>query len=1068
MESTERSWLEKPAISWTFSHNNASSIYWNEGLLQSMERLSGRTWSAPQKDQHRCISYDSLLVMAVLLVRRLGLLFPEINDKKKNTLGVTVVVAIPEGPLLALAVLVVHLLNTSHQAILIPLEPNEGQERLGHMLKDSRPLFVLCLKGSDCDNIARVLQSIEEEEEETTATTADSTTNRITAPSQLLDFEDLIQKCLDEDSNQPEQSAGLRNKLAKHASGSFFDTAETLLLLPSSLDEASPNRVSHIVYTSGTTGVPKGCVSSFRSLRSYLTAKNEAHGIDGTSTVLLASALSFDPCLSDVLATLQAKATLAMATRHDLLHNLPSVLMASSSSSLRVAAPISHMLCTPTLWGTVHSAGRKPEDFPNLRVVALGGEPIPQRIVSTWAHRRPPPTPVDEAQTRESSALRLFATYGVTEACVYQTMGEVFSQDSRPTEGQKVGKAFSGMQYRICKEGITTTEMVVVNNGDAGEIVLLGAQLDECSGYLNKKELTQKRFKLIKVDDGEPRYTYWTGDRGRIDPQSGELVMLGRIDGEDGMVKVNGVRVELGEVESALIDPGNSRDEPPVVVDSVAIVQSMEADASSKQIHAYLVLGERCKEELQVRFGDGIKGIMCGQGPLYALLRARCQSRLRKGVMPAAFVLIPRIPLSPTGKCDRRQLPQLSQCSSSLLSVGGNGAMPLSQYGLAGAALADTIVECLNLQSCQESLLTTETYFAAMGGDSLAATRVVRALYSIHHGVYNSRLLGGSFGGLDGPFAVIHLLRATTLSEYVDFLDGHGVCSKKNVPTSQEGAPHKASMTSSTPSEEYRSYEALVEATTLGQSTVAIGLLNAGVDPNLDAHGGRLGKVSGRIARRKQFKSNPLHLACGKGMASLVRKLLDKGCKFNAPDASGIFPLHLATCGTTTTTNNNNSVADDKDDDESRSREDAERLECVKLLLDAGAPLAMRDGNRQTVLHGAARSGHAETLRYLARTWRDMLEPNKSSTEVGPTKGYGKLDWMDSWFRTPVHWAVLNGKVRALQVLMEEGFDPDPRKPKKPGRRTSVAIESPMEICTRVYKESDEIGTQIRKLLLSA
>ena len=103
----------------------------------------------------------------------------------------------------------------------------------------------------------------------------------------------------------------------------------------------------------------------------------------------------------------------------------------------------------------------------------------------------------------------------------------------------------------------------------------------------------------------------------------------------------------------------------------------------------------------------------------------------------------------------------------------------------------------------------------------------------------------------------------------------------------------------------------------------------------------------------------------------------------------------------------------------------------------------MRNGAKQTVLHCAARSGNVDLLRYLLTAWAE-----ESSIRAVPQWG-GKFDVRDRWFRTPVHWAVLNGKVEALRVLLEEGrCSADPPKPRIGVRNclTNGAIESPMEI----------------------
>jgi len=85
--------------------------------------------------------------------------------------------------------------------------------------------------------------------------------------------------------------------------------------------------------------------------------------------------------------------------------------------------------------------------------------------------------------------------------------------------------------------------------------------------------------------------------------------------------------------------------------------------------------------------------------------------------------------------------------------------------------------------------------------------------------------------------------------------------------------------------------------------------------------------------------------------------------------------------------------------------------------------------------------------------------------------GGGRFDWPDRWFRTPVHWAVLNGNVPALEVLLEFGCNPMPGSPskmRKRNRRTSARIETPIEMCERLYNCEEGVGLQIRSLLYTA
>ncbi|KAL3807178.1 LOW QUALITY PROTEIN: hypothetical protein ACHAXA_006033, partial [Cyclostephanos tholiformis] len=771
--------------------------------------------------------------------------------------------------------------------------------------------------------------------------------------------------------------------------------------------------VSHVVYTSGTTGIPKGCVSSLGSLRHYLHAKN---------------------------------------------------------------LDVTHVLCTPALWSTVD--GRPTvDDYPSLRVIALGGEPIPRSMLGRWARRRRRrgigrEGGMDDGGGWDREHPRLCATYGTTEACVYQSFGEVYvieeeggetsstssngdvkcggeeegggTMPSSTSSGTNVGLPLLGTNICICRPypeddcddnanndcfDVPALELVERDADSSGptmgEVVISGAQVDSISSYLNSAKLTARVFVRCPVgglcSGSGDSYFYRTGDLGCIDPMTGELRILGRI--KDGMVKINGMRIELSEIENACIDYADD-DEGRLVVDCIATVDG-SSDSGHKQLIAYCLLSLR--RAFGIDFEQQISGhtepksssilsaisrrtagVIVAPGPLLSLLRARCDRRVRRGCTPSFFVIIDRLPLSSTGKRSRSMLPPLAVCSIMKSSANSNEERSLWNCGKLGSIVANKICECLNLQPCQRQFVTLDANFFALGGDSLAATRVVRGLHAKHHGIMDSRNLGGGTGTLDGPFAAKHLLKSETLGAYIEFL-----ASKSAFQTSDDaiiGSDSDEFGMNTTPDHKMKEnvanplYVSLLESITLGYTRVACSFLDLeGVDPNTQTSQFRLGKVSDRQQRRRLFKSNPLHLACLRGNSYLVKRLLDKGCKANIPDASGSFPIHLA-CSR---------IEDNIDDVE----EDLNRLECVKLLLNKGkTPISIKDGNKQTILHCAARSGHCNLLVYIMNQWRVAAETIGIKFEH--INAGGDFDWRDRWYRTPVHWAVLNQRVAALQILL--------------------------------------------------
>jgi acyl-CoA synthetase (AMP-forming)/AMP-acid ligase II len=890
--------------------------------------------------------------------------------------------------------------------------------------------------------------------------------------------------------------------------------------------------MSHIVYTSGTTGRPKGCISSLASLQHYIRVKNIAHGITTSSNndddgggsissrkinVMLASAVTFDPCFSDVLATFVGNGTLCLCSRGMLYGHDEAEMDGDDNNAVggngdgarndseeeengnhyrgltRILRQlqVTHVLCTPTLWAMVE--GFPPNNIPSLRVVALGGEAIPMAMRRRWARKKRRRKEEIVAATEvgdngggcdgnyemDRDYPRLYATYGVTEACVYQTCGEVVMEDIH-SNSASVGKPLLGTQVNICRplpedDGDSTNdtlEMLEQGGDDVsdpvlGEVVLSGQQVDAMSSYLNLPELTSRVFvqsSEVRADSISHSHFYRTGDLGYIDKRTGELYITGRIKG-DGMVKINGIRIELSEIETSIIDHSIVEDDTGLVIDCMAalttsssLLTSSECDDNEprKQLIAYCILSASSIVQLGINADHLKTGVIVPQSPLLALLRARCDGRVRKGCMPSFFVIIDRLPLSPTGKRNRSALPAIEKCSIMSLSGGDGNSTSLWECGIAGPVVAEKVCEVLNLQPSQKSLVTTSSSFFVLGGDSLAATRVTRGLYARHHNVNDSRNLGGSSGTLTGPFAAKFLLQANTLGEYCEFLNSHSAfCNDGNGMEGGSGIKTADLNSGDTRNQPVTLFESLVESITLGHSNVSKGLLDY-VDPNLQPIKARLGKVKDRKEQRSLLKSNPLHLACIRGDPILVRALLAKGCKANQPDSSGSFPIHLA-CS---------HLEKAADSDE----EDVARRECVKMLLSAGTPIAIKDGNKQTILHSAARSGHIKLLRFIMSEWRKASDaPNgikfKSHGNLGSI-----FDWTDRWYRTPVHWAILNRRITALRVLLEGGCSASPPRPKLgvSKRSTSVLIETPIEMSQRLYGEMDDIGKEVITLLQNA
>jgi len=824
--------------------SDKKAVIWLQDCENEPKTASLRSYMAYNANEHLAsISYAHLFTLVEGIASQLHQMLPKGDD----TTQFPIAVAISSSSVYScLAIGAVHRLSN---AVLVPVDPRAAYSR--HILSQVRP-HVILVQDSDVtewlpgDNPQAPLVSVADD----CQVQCCSTVPRVVQVSDLI------------------------LNIGKSTLSPLLHTDQPSLPL------------SHICYTSGTTtGIPKGCMVSRQSLANYLEAKNAAHGIAQTSVVWLASAIAFDPCLSDVLATWTVGATLA----------------------LDPISECTHVLTTPTVFMDQVRQGRVPA---NIQMVALGGEPISTSLQATsWP---------------------LHATYGVTEACVYQTMSKV-------RDFASVGAPLQGMQVSIHQDD---------------EVILSGKQLDKYSGYFG---MDPDKF----FQDSKGTFCYRTGDRGYLNDQ-GELVLQGRMDG-DSMVKWNGMRIELEEIESTLVDRS--------VVEDCMVVGKHSQDNTShvESIVAYVLLTRGCLRELTESIIPN-DGVLCSGSPLLSFFQELC--RLGSRVVPSCFVLIPFIPKSPNGKRSRKHAPSIED-TISLDTFLGLSTDLLSAHSEVGALIAKSLAEMLNLLPSQESLITTAATYTQVGGDSLTATRVTRALYAHHLGVKDSRNLFGTYGQGDGPFAVCNLLTASSLGEYADFIASSGM-SNTNVSGNREettGAEDEEEQESQEKAEVTVSsirqtmlYDAVIQAIASGHETLAVALLELpDTNPNLHRHSFRIGKTSSRKVRQKLFRASPMHTACQHGLFKVVSKLLEKACPANSPDAGGNFPLLQVL---------------------ERSDRCADRLQCLDALIQAGSPLTMKNANKQTILHIAARSGNCKTMRHVLDLWQKhvLCHPRKKDS----------------------------------------------------------------------------------------
>jgi amino acid adenylation domain-containing protein len=363
------------------------------------------------------------------------------------------------------------------------------------------------------------------------------------------------------------------------------------------------SELAYILYTSGSTGVPKGCMIAHHSVLELLRSAVSVFDVDGDDRITLFHPYIFDLSVSEFWLAMAVGATsvvvpLKMAQSAsdflELLRREGVTLASQVPTSLRALAYAYEEAARPRL---------------ALRYILVGGEAVELDVIAAFldGYNGVPPTVVN--------------VYGPTEATCYATCHALTRADFEGLVRTPIGKALPHLVVEVRDEA-----MQLVPDGEVGELVIAGPAV--AVGYLGRPELTAERFVVLDTPAGPLRY-YRTGDLARRLPD-GSFEYLGR---NDQQVKVRGVRVELGEVEAFL----RAHD---LVKDAAATVVTTAAGAQF--LVACVVPAEETEEKPQ------------------ALLRRHMLDSVPAHMVPDRYRIVPELPLTASGKVDRRALQELA------------------------------------------------------------------------------------------------------------------------------------------------------------------------------------------------------------------------------------------------------------------------------------------------------------------------------------------------------------------------------------------------------------------------
>jgi amino acid adenylation domain-containing protein/non-ribosomal peptide synthase protein (TIGR01720 family) len=419
---------------------------------------------------------------------------------------------------------------------------------------------------------------------------------------------------------------------------------------------SDPDNLAYVIYTSGTTGNPKGSLITHRNVARLFPATESWYGFNERDSWTLFHSCAFDFSVWEIWGALLYGGRVVV---------VPFLVSRSPEAFYELLAreKVTVLNQTPSAFRQLIQAeeavGQKELA---LRYVIFGGEALEMQSLRPWFERHGDEKP------------RLVNMYGITETTVHVTYRPLSKNDL--DSGSVIGVPIPDLQIYILDE---RGQLVPI--GVPGEMHVGGAGL--ARGYLRRPELTEQRFIPDHIAGRKGARLYKTGDLARFFPGR-DIEYLGRIDHQ---VKIRGFRIELGEIESVLLQHPSVRS---------AVVMAREDEPGVKRLAAYIVSSR--------------------PAPELSILREHLKKKVPDYMVPAAFVFLDSLPLTASGKVDRKALP-----------VPESQRPDLSRRYIAPRTAAEKTLSAVWSKALRVENVGVEDNFFELGGDSILSIQIISA-----------------------------------------------------------------------------------------------------------------------------------------------------------------------------------------------------------------------------------------------------------------------------------------------------------------------------------------------------
>ncbi|USP74910.1 nonribosomal peptide synthetase 4 [Curvularia clavata] len=460
---------------------------------------------------------------------------------------------------------------------------------------------------------------------------------------------------------------------------------------------STPDNAAYCLFTSGTTGKPKGTIISHRAFCTSAAAFTRRMNINATSRTFQFASYTFDASCIEILSALTVGATVCVPSEDDRMNNLPGAIRKLKAN---------WSLLTPSVLGTVD-----PERVPSLKTLVSGGEALPGHILKKWG-----------------SSTYFINAYGPTECSVVAATAYKSTLDHKllPSEPATIGTG-SGCRLWIVHPRNHDKLMPV---GSVGELVIEGPTV--ARGYLNEEEKTRKAFitnpgwaATIAAQHGafETVRMYKTGDLVRYN-SDGSVSYIGR---KDTQIKLNGQRVELGEIEYHV-----SQKLPDNVQSAVELIAPNKGSIKALAVFFAVVQPTPIDEDQHAQATVGIASSNDLLLPLDDQLRDICKNAenglagaLPSYMIPSIFIPVKKMPWTSAGKLDRNCLrASIQDLSRQELAMYRLSSMATKKQPTTDAEkkIHKAVCSVLNLPP---SSVGIDDSFVRLGGDSISSMRLI-------------------------------------------------------------------------------------------------------------------------------------------------------------------------------------------------------------------------------------------------------------------------------------------------------------------------------------------------------